>query len=31
VTNKLRAALDEAEAFVAQMPSEVAGLLFIKG
>ena len=31
VTNQLRAALEGAEAFVARMPSEQAGLLFIEG
>ncbi len=31
VTNQLRTALDAAEAFVAQMPSELAGLLFLNG
>lgn len=30
VTRRLRAALDEAEAFVVQMPTEKAGLLFLK-
>lgn len=31
VTKQLRSALDAAEAFVAQMPSELAGLLFLDG
>jgi len=31
VTKQLRAALEGAEAFVARMPSEQAGLLFIEG
>lgn len=31
VTKQLRAALDDAEAFVARMPSEKAGLLFLEG
>jgi hypothetical protein len=30
ITRRLRAALDEAEAFVAKMPTEKAGLLFLK-
>lgn len=30
ITRRLRAALDEAEAFVARMPTEKAGLLFLK-
>lgn len=31
ILGRLRGALDEAEAFVAQMPTEKAGLLFLKG
>ena len=31
VLQKLRAALDEAEAFVAQMPTDLIGLLFLEG
>lgn len=31
ITNRLRAALDDAEAFVTRMPTDKAGLLFLKG
>jgi hypothetical protein len=31
ITRQLRGALDDAEAFVTQMPSEELGLLFLQG